>query len=121
MDYSSSNHEGRFIDHLHGADFVGALVNAGGLTHTSVALRDALLVARPFVEVHRRTRPRGSRSAASTSSTTSPSRASWGRDGGYVVGLDAIVDHFRRGAAQAPTCRAESTIATPARRSMTGV
>ena len=34
-------------------DFDVAIVNAGGLTHTSVSLRDALLgVERPFVEVH---------------------------------------------------------------------
>lgn len=48
-----SNHEGRLIDRLHQRDFDVAIVNAGGLTHTSVALRDALLaVQRPFVEVH---------------------------------------------------------------------
>ena len=48
-----SNHEGELIDRLHRRDFDWAIVNAGGLTHTSVSLRDALLgVARPFVEVH---------------------------------------------------------------------
>jgi 3-dehydroquinate dehydratase-2 len=48
-----SNHEGVLIDRLHQRDFDWAIVNAGGLTHTSVALRDALLgIDRPFVEVH---------------------------------------------------------------------
>jgi 3-dehydroquinate dehydratase-2 len=48
-----SNHEGVLIDRLHRRDFDWAIVNAGGLTHTSVALRDALLgIGRPFVEVH---------------------------------------------------------------------
>lgn len=48
-----SNHEGALIDRLHEHDFDAAIVNAGGLTHTSIALRDALLaVNRPFVEVH---------------------------------------------------------------------
>jgi 3-dehydroquinate dehydratase II len=48
-----SNHEGVLIDRLHQRDFDWAIVNAGGLTHTSVALRDALLaVGKPFVEVH---------------------------------------------------------------------
>jgi 3-dehydroquinate dehydratase II len=48
-----SNHEGALIDRLHARDFDIAIVNAGGLTHTSVSLRDALLgVQRPFIEVH---------------------------------------------------------------------
>jgi 3-dehydroquinate dehydratase-2 len=48
-----SNHEGAIIDRLHRRDFDAAIVNAAGLTHTSVSLRDALLgIERPFVEVH---------------------------------------------------------------------
>jgi 3-dehydroquinate dehydratase-2 len=51
--FFQSNHEGVLIDRLHEHDFEAAIVNAGGLTHTSVSLRDALLaVGRPFVEVH---------------------------------------------------------------------
>lgn len=53
VDFHQSNHEGSLIDRLHQRDFDVAIVNAGGLTHTSIALRDALLsVQRPFIEVH---------------------------------------------------------------------
>jgi 3-dehydroquinate dehydratase II len=53
VDFFQSNHEGALIDRLHRRDFDAAIVNAGGLTHTSIALRDALLaVQRPFIEVH---------------------------------------------------------------------
>jgi 3-dehydroquinate dehydratase-2 len=53
VDFFQSNHEGALIDRLHRRDFDVAIVNAGGLTHTSVSLRDALLgVERPFIEVH---------------------------------------------------------------------
>jgi 3-dehydroquinate dehydratase II len=53
IDFFQSNHEGALIDRLHERDFDAAIVNAGGLTHTSIALRDALLaVQRPFIEVH---------------------------------------------------------------------
>ena len=48
-----SNHEGALIDRLHRRDFDVSIVNAGGLTHTNIALRDALLaISRPFIEVH---------------------------------------------------------------------
>lgn len=54
-DFRQSNSEGELIDWIHAArNQVSAIViNAGGLTHTSVALRDAIAgIAIPTIEIH---------------------------------------------------------------------
>jgi 3-dehydroquinate dehydratase II len=95
-DFFQSNHEGALIDRLHQRDFDVAIVNAGGLTHTSVSLRDALLgVERPFWEVH-----------LSDPATREPFRAvNYLQDvaaasivgqgkRGYLIALDEIAERF---------------------------
>jgi 3-dehydroquinate dehydratase-2 len=55
IEWFQTNHEGELVDAVQGLrDRVdGALVNAAALTHSSLALRDAMLAVRvPFVEVH---------------------------------------------------------------------
>jgi 3-dehydroquinate dehydratase-2 len=56
IDFRQSNHEGHLIDWLHEANAEGAkavLLNAGALTHTSLALYDAVRSIRvPVIEVH---------------------------------------------------------------------
>ena len=84
VDFFQSNHEGALIDRLHERDFDAAIVNAGGLTHTSIALRDALLaVQRPFIEVH----------------LSNPSRREAFRGVNYLhdIALESIVGQGARG------------------------
>ena len=55
LEWFQTNHEGALVDAVQGlrgrAD--GALINAAALTHSSLALRDAVLAVRiPFVELH---------------------------------------------------------------------
>ena len=55
LSYFQSNHEGAIIDKIHeiGFDYDGIVINAGGLSHTSIAMADALSSVRtPAVEVH---------------------------------------------------------------------
>ena len=56
IDMRQSNHEGHLIDWLHEAEDAGAkavIINPGGYSHTSVALRDAVSsITTPVIEVH---------------------------------------------------------------------
>jgi 3-dehydroquinate dehydratase II len=55
VDWFQTNHEGEMVDAVQrlSGQVQGALINAAALTHSSLALRDALLAVRvPFVEVH---------------------------------------------------------------------
>ncbi len=57
IEYLQSNHEGALIDKLHDigfdTDYAGVVLNAGALTHTSVAIGDAIGgIKTPVVEVH---------------------------------------------------------------------
>jgi 3-dehydroquinate dehydratase-2 len=118
--FFQSNHEGALIDRLHERDFDAAIVNAGGLTHTSVSLRDALLaIQRPFVEVH-----------LSDPSAREPFRkvnyladvaleSIVGRGAaGYDAALERLVAHLRGGACAEPPAAAVPRIAP--RRSWSG-
>lgn len=55
LSYFQSNHEGEIIDKLHaiGFDYQGIILNAGALTHTSIAIKDAIAaITSPVIEVH---------------------------------------------------------------------
>jgi len=55
IDCFQSNHEGDLVDAIHSAraNYQGIIINAGAYTHTSIAIRDAIIgVQLPTVEVH---------------------------------------------------------------------
>ena len=55
LEYYQSNHEGELIEKIQevGFSYDGIIINAGGFTHTSVALRDAIAsVTTPAIELH---------------------------------------------------------------------
>jgi 3-dehydroquinate dehydratase-2 len=94
-----SNHEGALIDRIQeSVSFAdGILINPAGLTHTSVALRDALLAtALPVVEVHLSnvfTREEF-RHYSHVSEIAVGLVAGFGPTS-YWLGLEALVDHLR--------------------------
>lgn len=99
LSWFQTNHEGAFVEAIQGlrgqAD--GALVNAAAFTHTSLALRDAMLAVQvPFVEVHlsnifaREPERRHSRLADLALGIV----AGFGPQG-YLLGLQALVAKLR--------------------------
>jgi 3-dehydroquinate dehydratase-2 len=56
LGFFQSNHEGAIVDKIHkmfNENIAGVIINPGALTHTSVSLRDALLLLScPIVEIH---------------------------------------------------------------------
>ncbi len=109
-----SNHEGALIDflHEHRQRASGLILNAGALTHTSIALHDAIeAVALPAVEVHlsnihaREPFRRRSRIA----SVCSGQVAGLGR-AGYSAAVDLLLDHL---AAVTPPVRSSGATLSP--------
>ncbi|MCX8043760.1 MAG: type II 3-dehydroquinate dehydratase [Desulfobacterota bacterium] len=94
-----SNHEGALIDKIHSAigSAHGLLLNPGALTHTSIALRDAVIASTiPTVEVHlSNIYAREPFRRASFLSDVALGVISGFREYSYVLGLQALIYHLR--------------------------
>lgn len=101
LEYHQSNHEGDLIDWIqafgmnNGENVKGLVLNAGGYTHTSVALRDAVACCQvPVIEVHISdiTQREGFRRVSLLTDVCAHSIMGHGTDG-YKEAIEWIVDH----------------------------
>ncbi len=95
IDFRQSNHEGDLIDWIHEAfrqKCAGVILNAGGYTHTSVALHDAVkILSCPVIDVHL-TDPTTRENFRQTNFIAPLAKAHFTGHGaqGYVLALDAM-------------------------------
>lgn len=95
-----SNHEGALVDAIHDCinHYHGLLVNAGAYTHTSVAIRDALVATKlPAVEVHLSNiyKREHFRHHSYLAPVVLGQISGFGADS-YRLGLQALVNHLRQ-------------------------
>lgn len=97
--FFQSNHEGELVDWIQArrSEVDGWVVNAGGLTHSSVALRDALVASeRPFVEVHlSNVRGREDFRRKSLLEDRAAGVVTGFRGKSYVLGLEGLLSRLR--------------------------
>jgi 3-dehydroquinate dehydratase-2 len=98
LEFKQSNQEGQLIDWLHEARdaYDGVLINPGGLTHTSVSLRDGISAAGvPTIEVHiSNTAARESfRHQSVTAAVCIGSVIGFGKNS-YTLGLRALIEYL---------------------------
>jgi 3-dehydroquinate dehydratase-2 len=99
VEFFQSNHEGEILDFLHSLKgrVSGIILNPGGMTHTSVSLRDSLLaLSIPFVEVHiSNIFSREAFRAKSLVSDISAGHICGMGWFGYILALEGLVEHLK--------------------------
>jgi len=98
--FFQSNHEGAIIDRIHDTEALdGIVINAGALTHTSIAIRDAIsAVSIPAVEVHlSNIHAREDFRHTSLIAPVCIGQICGFGQHSYLLGTDALISHLRSG------------------------